>query len=159
MVFLSHTRVDMRTITIKDVTGKQVIIDPNEVKLGPIVHHSLPDALLSRIRVIHTALKDVLLRNDVPLSLEQFEIGFMRSAAPEEEVGVWETLSQSYQSSSKRFPTDVATRRTVFQVLLMVSMGAADDEQMKREDFQIVGSVYQQQLLEKHATTGNQTNH
>jgi hypothetical protein len=155
---LWYLRVNMRTITIKDVAGKQVIIDPNEVKLGPIIHTSLPDVLLNRIRVVHVAIRDVLLRNEAPLSLEQFEVGFMRAVTPEEEIGVWETLTNAYQLASKRFPVDVATRRAVFQVLLMVSMGAASEEQLKREDFQIVSSIYQQ-LIGKNATAGNPIGH
>jgi hypothetical protein len=37
-------------------------------------------------------------------------------------------------------------------------MGAASEEQLKREDFQIVSSIYQQ-LIGKNATAGNPIGH
>src|SRR6478752_3035952 len=59
-------------------------IDPSRIRPGPIRHESLHPNLLEQIRAIYDVLGQFF-----DMTLEQFELGFMRDDNPEHEVGMW----------------------------------------------------------------------
>jgi hypothetical protein len=59
-------------------------VDLSQHRPGPIRSDSLPAELLEKIRAIYEVLGPYL-----GTTLEQFEVGFMRDAHPEDEVAVW----------------------------------------------------------------------
>jgi hypothetical protein len=56
-------------------------IDPGQLQPGPIRHESLSPELLERITAVFDLIGDYL-----GVTLQQFEIGFMRDMHPESEV-------------------------------------------------------------------------
>ncbi len=59
-------------------------IDPGKLRPGPIRNESLPPDLLDQIKAVF----DVIGPN-LGMTLEQFEIGFMRDMHPASEVAMW----------------------------------------------------------------------
>lgn len=60
------------------------LVDPGELRPGPIRHETLPPDLLEHVRAVYDVIGPYL-----DTTLEQFEIGFMRDMHPESEVAVW----------------------------------------------------------------------
>ena len=58
-------------------------VDPRELRPGPIRHESLPPDLLGQIRAVYDVIGPL-----IDMTLEQFEIYFMRDLHPEREVAV-----------------------------------------------------------------------
>ena len=58
-------------------------VDPSQLRPGPIRHEALPPELLDKIK----ALFDVI-GSFIGMTLEQFEIGFMRDMHPESGVAL-----------------------------------------------------------------------
>jgi len=101
-------------------TGKLINIDANAIKQGHIQHPSLPDTLLLRIRTIHECIRD-----DYDVTLEQFEIAFMRDADPEGEVSVWERIVVGFKRAASAMPE--LDRKIVLRAILGYSMDALTD--------------------------------
>ena len=59
-------------------------IDFSQLQPGPIRHKSLPPEHLEQVEAVYEAVGPYL-----DMTLEQFEIGFMRDLHPEIEVAVW----------------------------------------------------------------------
>ena len=68
-------------------------VDSRTHRPGPIRHESLPPDLLGQIRAVYDVIGPYL-----GMTLEEFEIGFMRDMHPEREVALWCTVS-ALQSS------------------------------------------------------------
>lgn len=104
-------------------------IDPNELRPGPIRHVSLPDDLLERVRAIYD-----LIGPYINTTLEQFEIGFMRDANPEDEVGIWASITSAWINyhekhlSGQRLPDEQEKR--LIGALIAISTGVTDVEKL-----------------------------
>ena len=59
-------------------------VDPRDLCPGPIRHQSLPPDLLGQIQAVYDVIGP-----HIDVTLEQFEIGFMRNMHPEREVAIW----------------------------------------------------------------------
>lgn len=66
-------------------------IDPSQLRPGPIRNESLSPELLEQIRAVYDVIGPY-----VSDSLEQFEIGFMRDANPEQEVAIWCSITAAW---------------------------------------------------------------
>jgi len=107
-----------RKIKVRDAkTCKLIEVDADSIKTGPIRNKSLSDDLLQQVRAIHSTIRDVY-----DVTLEQFEIGFMRDAHPEQEVAVWQRIADAYRKVLAAEPT--FDRKMVLRTLLAYSMGA-----------------------------------
>jgi hypothetical protein len=95
-----------------------------EVKLsnlhvGPIVHHSLPNSVVERIKAFKEILGDV-----DRASLTDTIDAFRRDAHPEHELLIWERIASTFQVFLSHNPTsDPAIRKDVFVVLVGASTG------------------------------------
>ena len=103
-------------------TGKPITVDAEAVRQGRIQCPSLPEPLLLRIRAVHTCIGD-----GYDVTLEQFEVGFMRDANPEGEVAVWERIAVTFQKVADKAPE--LDRKAVLRTLLGYSMDALTDEE------------------------------
>ena len=103
------------------LTGEPLNVDTDDLKTGPIRNPSLPEHLLRRIRKIHERIRDVS-----DLSLERFEINFMRDADAAGEVAVWEQIVASFETINDLMPE--VDRKTVLRILLLYSMDGLTDE-------------------------------
>jgi len=66
-------------------------IDPKNLRPGPIRNESISPVLLEQIRAVYDVIGSY-----VSTSLEQFEIGFMRDADPEDEVAIWCSITAAW---------------------------------------------------------------
>lgn len=66
-------------------------INPNKLRPGPIRNESLPPNLLNKIKAVFDIIGPYL-----GMTLEQFEIGFMRDLNPESEVALWCNITMAW---------------------------------------------------------------
>ena len=66
-------------------------VDPRQLRPGPIRHGSLPPELLEHIKAVYD-----LIGPYIGMTLEQFEVGFMRDMHPECEVGLWIRITKAW---------------------------------------------------------------
>src|SRR5436190_1451562 len=101
-------------------------IDPKKLRPGPIRNESLPPELLDQIKAVF----DVIGRY-TNMTLEQFEIGFMRDMYPEGEVDLWCRIAKGWLAYHEQFlhnetlPDD--DEKTLLSALIMISAGVADE--------------------------------
>jgi hypothetical protein len=100
-----------------------IVVDADKIRPGRIRQPSLPDALLKRIRAIHTAVKGVY---DQPL--EQMELNFMRDSDPEREVALWERIVAAMSHASAAMPE--LDRKMILKTLLAYSMGGLTKKEL-----------------------------
>lgn len=100
-------------------------IDPSQIQPGPIRHESLSPELLAQIRTVYDVLGQFF-----NMTLEQFELGFMRDTNPEHEVAswtaimvVWMDYHQEYLDDEIMSDTD---ERKLIAALISISSGVDD---------------------------------
>ncbi len=115
---------------LKAVNRTQMRKKTQQVKLsdlqpGPIRHESLPTELLDQIRTVFNAIG-----RHTNMTLEEFEIGFMRDMHPEREVAVWSTIAAAWRDYHEKFlggeelPDEDEKR--LLAALIAISTGAED---------------------------------
>jgi len=73
-------------------------IDPRKLRPGPIRHGSLPQELLDQIRAVFEVI-DL----HIGMTLEEFEIGFMRDMHPQREVALWFRIAKAWLAYHEDF--------------------------------------------------------
>ncbi|HEX4613194.1 MAG TPA: hypothetical protein VH092_33720, partial [Urbifossiella sp.] len=66
-------------------------VDPEHLRPGPIRNESLPPELLEQIEAVFAEIGPYL-----NMTLEQFELGFMRDMHPESEVALWCSITAAW---------------------------------------------------------------
>ena len=66
-------------------------VDPSQLRPGPIRHKSLSPGLLDQIKAVFDVIGQYL-----GMTLEQFEIDFMRDTHPESEIGLWFRITKAW---------------------------------------------------------------
>ena len=100
-------------------------VDPPTLRLGPIRHKSLPPDLLAQIRAVYDVIGPYL-----DMTLEQFEIDFMRDMHPEREVALWCRISKAWLAYHEDFlgnetlPSE--EERKLLGALVAISTGVQD---------------------------------
>lgn len=94
------------------------LVRTENLKLGPIRHEQLPDALIQRIKVIHDALREVL-----SVSLEERIDDFRRDLYPEREVEVWELIVAAYKDITSQHGVRLSEKRQILSALVALTMG------------------------------------
>jgi hypothetical protein len=70
----------------------------SQLRPGPIRHASLPPALLEPIQAVFDVIGPY-----IGMTLEQFEIGFMRDMHPEREVALWCRITKAWLAYHEDF--------------------------------------------------------
>ena len=100
-------------------------VDPSKLKPGPIRHESLTPHLLEHVRAVYDVIGPY-----IATTLEQFEIGFMRDAHPENEVVVWCSITAAWISYHEKFLNDEVLsdvdERNLVGALIAISTGVDD---------------------------------
>src|SRR5262249_29156080 len=100
-------------------------VDPRTLRLGPISHKSLPPDLLGQIRAVY----DVIGRH-VGMTLEEFEIDFMRDMHPEREVAMWCGIAKAWLAYNEDFLENKTLpdeeERRLLGALVAISTGVED---------------------------------
>jgi hypothetical protein len=100
-------------------------VDPRKLRPGPIRNESLPPELLEQIKAVF----DVIGRY-TKMTLEQFEIGFMRDMHPESEVALWCSIAAAWLAYHEKFLGDEALpdeeEKKLLASLIAISTGVED---------------------------------
>ncbi len=100
-------------------------IDPRKLQPGPIRHESLPSELLHQIKAVFEVIGPY-----IGMTLEQFEIGFMRDKHPESEVALWFRIAKAWLAyhedvlGNKKLPKE--EERKLLGALIAISSGIED---------------------------------
>lgn len=119
---------------IDATTGKMIWVDADKLKTGPIRNAALSGPLLQRIRTVHARI-----RGAYPVTLEQFEVEFMRERDPENEVAFWERLSLAMEKVCAAAPE--LERKLVLHTLLARSMHALTEQERNHPAVQRVIAI------------------
>jgi hypothetical protein len=104
-------------------------IDPKKLRPGPIRHESLAPELLAQLGAVFEAVGPYL-----NMTLEQFELGFMRNAHPEREIAIWCRIAKAWLAYHEDFlgsewlPRE--EEKKLIGALLLISMGVKGLEKL-----------------------------
>jgi hypothetical protein len=121
---LSEFGIDERTWS-EHPMNKPENIDPRKLRPGPIRNETLPPELLDKIKAVFD-----LIGPYIDMTLEQFEIGFMRDLHPENEVALWCRITAAWLAYHKKFldeeeqPDD--DEKGLLSALILISTGVKD---------------------------------
>lgn len=100
-------------------------IDPKQLRPGPIRNESLPPELLERIKAVFDVIGPYL-----NMTLEQFEVGFMRDMHPESEVALWCSITAAWLAYHEKYLDDETLpadqERNLLGALIAISTGVED---------------------------------
>lgn len=102
------------------------MMDPNEIAFSDYQHDSFPDAFLNRIRATTDAFEEI-----DGVSFEQAVDLYRRDFDPESNIVIWEEMVRVYDLYCAKNSPDLATKKDVYNVLLLASM-FPKDEVLKR---------------------------
>ena len=100
-------------------------VDPRTLRPGPIRHESLPPDLLGQIRAVFDVIGPY-----IGMTLEEFEIGFMRDMHPEREVAIWCGIAKAWLAyhedylGNETLPNEA--ERKLLGALVAISTGVED---------------------------------
>jgi hypothetical protein len=100
-------------------------VDPKQLRPGPIRNESLSPELLEQIKTVFDVIGPYL-----SMTLEQFEIGFMRDMHPESEVALWGSITAAWLTYHEKFLNDETLadeeERKLLGALIAISTGVED---------------------------------
>jgi hypothetical protein len=100
-------------------------VDPSQLRPGPIRHESLPPKLLEQIKAVYNLIGTYL-----GMTLEEFEIGFMRDLHPESEVALWCSITAAWLAYHANFLNGEALpgedEKKLLGALIAISTGVED---------------------------------
>jgi hypothetical protein len=100
-------------------------VNPKELRPGPIRNESLPPQLLEQIEAVFGVIGQY-----IDMTLEQFEIGFMRDIHPESEVALWCSITAAWLAYHEKYLNDEALpdeeERHLLGALIAISTGVDD---------------------------------
>ena len=100
-------------------------LDPSQLRSGPIRHGSLPPEMLEQIKAVFDVIGKYL-----GMTLEQFEVDFMRDTHPESEVALWCSITAAWLAYHEKFSSgkELADEdeKKLVGALIAISMGIED---------------------------------
>ena len=100
-------------------------VDLSQLRPGPIRHESLPPALLEQIQAVFDVIGPY-----TGMTLEQFEIDFMRDMHPEREVALWCRIAKACLAYHEDFLGNETLpneeERKLLAALIAISTGIED---------------------------------
>lgn len=100
-------------------------VDPKQLRPGPIRNESLPPELLDQIKAVYDVIGPY-----INMTLEQFEIGFMRDMHPESEVALWCSITSAWLAYREKFLNDETLpdeeEKKLLSALIVISTGVED---------------------------------
>jgi len=100
-------------------------VNPRKLRPGPIRNKSLPPELLEQIKAVFDMIGPY-----TKMTLEQFEIGFMRDMHPESEVALWCSITAAWLAYHEKFLNDEAPpndeEKKLLSALILISSGVED---------------------------------
>ncbi len=99
-----------------------IVMNPNEVQLGPYRHKELPALLLARIRSVTDTFYPV-----DGLTYEQSVDLYRRDADPESNLVLYEEMSRAYRTFCVARCNSDGERKEVYKLLLLRTMFPSDE--------------------------------
>jgi hypothetical protein len=100
-------------------------VDLSQLRPGPICHESLPPALLELIKAVYDVIGPY-----IGMTLEEFELGFMRDMHPESEVALWCRITKAWLAYHEDFLENetqpIEEERKLLGTLIAISTGMED---------------------------------
>ena len=100
-------------------------VDPRTLRPGPIRHQSLPPDLLGQIRAVYDVIGP-----HIDMTLEQFEIDFMRDMHPKREIAIWCRIAKAWLAYHEDFLGNESLpseeERRLLGALVAISSGVQD---------------------------------
>ena len=100
-------------------------VGPRTLRPGPIRHESLPPDLVGQIKAVYDVIGPF-----VGMTLEEFEIGFMRDMHPEREVALWCRIAKAWLAYHEDFLGNETLpdeeERKLLGALVAISTGLED---------------------------------
>src|ERR1700733_7590387 len=100
-------------------------VDPSKLRPGPIRNESLPPELLGQIKAVFDVIGPY-----IGMTLEQFEIGFMRDMHPQSEVALWFRITKAWLAYHEDFLGNETLpnedERKLLGALIAISTGIED---------------------------------
>ena len=104
-------------------------VDPSQLRPGPIRHESLPPELLDQIRAVYEVIGRC-----IGMTLEQFEIEFMRDMHPQREVALWFNITKAWLAYHEDFLGNETLpneeERKLLGALIAISTGVDDEAKL-----------------------------
>ena len=104
-------------------------VDPKQLRPGPVRNESLPPELLDQIKAVFDVIGPY-----INMTLEQFEIGFMRDMHPESEVALWCSITAAWLAYHEKYLNDETLpdeeERKLLGALIGISLGFRDVAKM-----------------------------
>ena len=111
------------------MTGPEYL-DRKLRRQGPIRHESLPPEMIEQIKAVYDVIGPYL-----NMTLEQFEIKFMRDVHPEIEVSLWRTITVAWLRYHETFLDGQTLRQEKekqrLAALISISAGVNDPEKLE----------------------------
>ena len=105
-------------------------IDPKKLRPGPIRHESLPAVLLEQIKAVFDVIGPY-----INMTLEQFEIEFMRDMHPAREVAIWCSITAAWLAYHEKYLDDETLldeeEKKLLGALIAISSGVQDVSKFK----------------------------
>jgi len=122
-IFLCILFIIARINNSKKEESKMIMIDPSELKPGPIQHEDISESQLGKIKSIHKTFEEVY-----PISIEETITNFKRDLNVDNEINLWMKMKETFISivNDSKY-TNVEQRKEVFKLILMRSMMSNDD--------------------------------
>lgn len=121
-------------------------IEIEQVTPGAVVHESLKEKQLEKIKGIHRVFEEVY-----PISLEETIRNFGRDHHPGKKIEIWSAMAESYKkASSKNQGTALLEKRKeIFRLILMRSV-ISEKEVLKNFDLQMITKAEANEILESY---------
>lgn len=119
-------------------------INVNSIHMSEIRHNTLPNTMVTRIRIIYNEV----LSSIGDTSFEDVLDNFKRDLYPQDEISIWENILATgleyFKSGGK------LEKRVVYSLLLMISSGVEiEDNRFNEEEYKILLSIW------RHIRLGN----
>lgn len=143
LIFLSWIIVLISCQKSKKEDTNYQKIETEKITPGHVVHESLSQLQLQRIKKIHTTFIEVY-----PISIKETITNFKRDQNPDKEIEVWLAMADAFEkfSSKNRGDQLLGKRKEAFKLILMRSM-MSEKEAVKDSKFETLTKKEVEEIL------------
>ena len=109
-------------INFSVMANQNETVDPNEIQLSPIIHESLPEPLLKRIKSVTDVFESV-----DGISYEQSVNLYRRDLNPEANLVIYEEMAKAYSQFCENRCASENEKLEAYRAVLLRSMFSSED--------------------------------
>lgn len=127
-------------------TSKVKMVDPKDITPGPVVHNSLNEEQIDKVKFIHKTFQEVY-----PISLDETITNFKRDQNPDNEIGIWMYMAKTFEPFALKNTGEenYGKRMEAFKLTLMRSM-MSEDESVKAADIRLLSKGEIQEIFKSY---------